>query len=106
MSDMIATFTKLLATNDVNAILDMCSEDVHFKNPKWEAKGKAACKKKMLSNEPPSFYGQTTPEASSDGKVYTRRVKAKVALGLITIKAEETFTIEDGKFTSVIAKSL
>eukprot|EP01064_Diplonema_japonicum_P027099 TRINITY_DN38886_c0_g1_i4.p1 TRINITY_DN38886_c0_g1~~TRINITY_DN38886_c0_g1_i4.p1 ORF type:complete len:122 (+),score=48.39 TRINITY_DN38886_c0_g1_i4:46-366(+) len=106
MSDMIAMYTKLLAAKDTDGILALCSEDVHFKNPKWEAKGKAACKKKMLSNETPEFYGQTTPEASADGKVYTRKIKAKVAFGLITIKAIETFTIEDGKFTSVIAKSL
>eukprot|EP01064_Diplonema_japonicum_P002520 TRINITY_DN115_c1_g1_i1.p1 TRINITY_DN115_c1_g1~~TRINITY_DN115_c1_g1_i1.p1 ORF type:complete len:105 (+),score=46.43 TRINITY_DN115_c1_g1_i1:57-371(+) len=103
--DVVQQYVKCMKAKDRDGMLALVAEDAHFKTPRWEVKGKGALRKQMASDDAPDFYGETELVETPEG-TFTRTLKAKVALGLVTLKVRQTFTVSDGKVTSMVAKKL
>eukprot|EP01059_Diplonema_ambulator_P021090 TRINITY_DN350_c0_g1_i3.p1 TRINITY_DN350_c0_g1~~TRINITY_DN350_c0_g1_i3.p1 ORF type:complete len:105 (+),score=49.47 TRINITY_DN350_c0_g1_i3:52-366(+) len=103
--DVAQQYCKCMKAGDKEGMLSLVADDAHFKTPRWEVTGKQALRKKLASEDMPEFYGETELEQQGVG-VFTRRLKVKVALGLITLKIQQTFTVVDGKIKSVLGTKL
>eukprot|EP01059_Diplonema_ambulator_P021088 TRINITY_DN350_c0_g1_i1.p2 TRINITY_DN350_c0_g1~~TRINITY_DN350_c0_g1_i1.p2 ORF type:complete len:105 (+),score=51.88 TRINITY_DN350_c0_g1_i1:52-366(+) len=103
--DVAQKYCKFMKTGDKEGMLSLVADDAHFKTPRWEVTGKQALRKQLASEDMPEFYGETELEQQGVG-VFTRRLKAKVVLGLVTLKVQQTFTVVDGKIKSVVATKL
>eukprot|EP01060_Flectonema_neradi_P031863 TRINITY_DN4945_c0_g2_i1.p2 TRINITY_DN4945_c0_g2~~TRINITY_DN4945_c0_g2_i1.p2 ORF type:complete len:109 (+),score=36.08 TRINITY_DN4945_c0_g2_i1:60-386(+) len=107
--DIVKKYEAAEQAKDIDAMMKIVIDDVHFETPRWSAKGKknlkATLKKELADN--PKFYDQTQWEEVKPGKKYTRQMKVKLLLGLLTLKVQQTIRISsDNLVKSMIAKKI
>ena len=108
--DVIKKFDAAEEREDVNGMCELCTEDILFENPEWVTKNKADFKMKMkkeFANDTTKFSDVKPWVEDEVGKKYSRTMKVKAMMGLVSIKLQQTYSLNnEGQIKSIIMKKI
>ena len=108
--DVVLKFEEADERKDIDVMCELCIENVLFDTPQWVTNNKKDLRaklKKEYASDTTKFYGETPWEELKPGKKFTRTLKVKLMLGLITMKVRQTYRVNgDGLIKSMTAKRI